>query len=505
MKGNVQPMDSDLEFEVVEAPDDLDVPGGLMERFVVPPPREVESSAEQGISAGTEQDEFGPLAAGLQEHLDWIDEVDAETGEVTRRPILKNTASSPPGDQQAGMAEALDEPNMDGSSEQENPAEGLPAGTGPAGETAEEPANPPQERALTGDPAEEADKAMQEVVRYLLSLEGAELRRQARSAAYTTRKAAYEAAQLEIQPLIEGAQKRLAEASAPKDNQQNNLDERALSAARNAYQAAKRQAEESQRQFQVAQAAYEQAASRVHQVIMLVEIGKAPALLAQGLEGTRLQLASEMLASWARRDRAQVELERERRAFKELESSLQSSGQEQEAQILDQKAEIEKELSILHRRLKERQQEIAAGAPEVVLWKAVQAERRRREDEQAARLVEQLPSQGIRKTLQEAARLGISQNPSLQSAVSERQVRVNTLIEFCREKAETLSSFPEVLPEEAHALLVRGDAIRVVDAQGRELAVLYANGEGTELHTVRRVNGRRWRFAPGQDCWLVKR
>jgi hypothetical protein len=140
-----------------------------------------------------------------------------------------------------------------------------------------------------------------------------------------------------------------------------------------------------------------------------------------------------------------------------------------------------------------------------VLWKAVQAERGRREDELAARLVEQLPSQGIRKTLQEAARLGISQNPSLQSAVSERQVRVNTLIEFCREKAETLSAFPEVLPNEAHALLVRGDAIRVVDAQGRELAVLYANGEGNELHTVRKVNGRRWKFAPGQDCWLVKK
>jgi hypothetical protein len=243
----------------------------------------------------------------------------------------------------------------------------------------------------------------------------------------------------------------------------------------------------------------------VHQVITLMEMGKAPAMLAQGLEENRLELASEMLAAWARRDRAQVELERDKRAFQELESSLRSSGQEQEAHFLERKAEIEKKLSDLQRRLKERQEEIAAGVPEVVLWKAVQAERRQREDEQAAKLIEQLASQGIRKTLHEAARLGIHQNPSLQSAISERQKRVNFLIDFCREKAETLAAFPEVLPEGAHALLVRGDAIRVVDAAGRELAVLYANGEGTELHTVLRVNGRRWKFAPGQDCWLVKK
>jgi hypothetical protein len=49
------------------------------------------------------------------------------------------------------------------------------------GETAEEPAHPPHETVLTGDQAEEVDKAMQEVVRYLLSPEGAELRRQAQA------------------------------------------------------------------------------------------------------------------------------------------------------------------------------------------------------------------------------------------------------------------------------------------------------------------------------------
>jgi hypothetical protein len=82
---------------------------------------------------------------------------------------------------------------------------------------------------------------------------------------------------------------------------------------------------------------------------------------------------------------------------------------------------------------------------------------------------------------------------------------VNTLIDFCREKAETLSSFPEVLPDGAQALLVRGDSIRVVDAAGRELAALYANSDGTELQTVRSKNGRRWKLNKDRDIYLVKK
>jgi hypothetical protein len=508
MKGNLQSLNNDMDIEFVEAPQVKGRPGRISESFVVRS-QEVDQE-EQGVGeqlspaamSEAEGDEFGPLAAELEELLEWIDVVDPETAQVTRRPILKETALFSADDQTAGIEERPGAENPEGSSGQENCAEDLIATENRA---AEAPPALSGETVLIGVQAAEVSDAMAEIVGYLLSPEGAQLRRQARSAAYSARKAAYAEAHQEIQPLIEEAQKRLAEASAPTVNKVDNLDERALSTARNANQAAKRQAEESQRQFQVTQAAYEQAASRVHQVITLVEMGKAPALLAQGLEENRLELASEMLAAWARRDRAQVELERDKRAVQELESSLRSNSQEQEAHFLERKAEIEKKLSDLKRRLKERQDEIAAGVPEVVLWKAAQAERRRREDEQAAKLIEQLASQGIRKTLHEAARLGIHQNPSLQSAISERQKRVNFLIDFCREKAETLAAFPEVLPEGAHALLVRGDAIRVVDAAGRELAVLYANGEGTELHTVLRVNGRRWKFAPGQDCWVVKK
>jgi hypothetical protein len=502
MKRNLQSLDGDLDIEVVEAPQVKGRNGRISESFVM---RSLEADEEELSPAAmseAEGDEFGPLAVGLEELLEWIDVVDPETAQVTRRPILKETALESADDQPAGIVEAPDEENTEGSIGQENSGEDLIATVNPAAE-----APPPlaDKTAITDTRSAEVNDAMEEIVGYLLSSEGAQLRRQVRGAAYTARKTAYEAAQREIQPLIEEAQNRLAEAAAPKDNKRNGLHERALSAARNAYQAANRQAEESQRQFQVAQAAYEQAASRVHQMITLVEMGKAPAMLAQGLEATRLELTSEMLASWARCDRAQVELERETQGLQEIETSLRSRGQEQEAQILEQKADIEDELNILHRRLKERQQEIVAGVPEVVLWKAVQEERRRREDEQAAKLIEQLASQGIRKTLQEAARLGISQNASLQSAVTERQKRVNFLIDFCREKAETLSAFPEVLPDGAQALLVRGDSIRVVDAAGRELAALFSNREGTELHTKLSKHGRRWKLNKDRDIYLVKK
>ena len=81
---------------------------------------------------------------------------------------------------------------------------------------------------------------------------------------------------------------------------------------------------------------------------------------------------------------------------------------------------------------------------------------------------------------------------------------MNTLIEACRAQAERLTAYPEVLPEHAYALLVRGDAIRIVDPGGRELAVHYAQGDGAEFHTVISRNARRWKLEPQRDCWLVK-
>jgi hypothetical protein len=226
MKRNLQSLDGDLDIEVVEAPHVKGRNGRLNESFVMRSQVADEEELSPAAMSEAEGDEFGPLAAGLEDLLEWIDVVDPETAQVTRRPILKETALESADDQPAGIVEAPDEENTEGSIGQANSGEDLIATENPAAE-----APPPlaDEAAITDTRAAEVNNAMEEIVGYLLSSEGAQLRRQARSAAYTARKTAYEAAQREIQPLIEEAQNRLAEAAAPKDNKRNGLHERALS------------------------------------------------------------------------------------------------------------------------------------------------------------------------------------------------------------------------------------------------------------------------------------
>jgi hypothetical protein len=68
-----------------------------------------------------------------------------------------------------------------------------------------------------------------------------------------------------------------------------------------------------------------------------------------------------------------------------------------------------------------------------------------------------------------------------------------------------MAIYPEVLPEQAYAMLVRGDSIRVVDANEHELAVLFPNDDGGEFRMAYTKSGRRWKLDPPRDEWLVKR
>jgi chromosome segregation ATPase len=354
------------------------------------------------------------------------------------------------------------------------------------------------------------EAALAEIVAFLLSPEGNELKRTTREAAHQARKAAYQAAQAEIEQEITRVQERLKAEKTPQSeadpDRQKEIDQdsQALAAAERISQASKRQAGLAEQTYLAAKAKYEQAAALAGNARSLAAQGQAPVVIAERLEQECLAAAAELLTTAARHEQAQIEHEREMAALTALKNRLKITNQALIDARQAAKAAAQAEIERLQASVKTRQEQIVAHSPEVRLWQAVQAERRRREEEQAGRLIEQLPSQGIRKIMAEATKLGISQNASLLTAVAERRRRVNNLIEFCREKAETLSAHPEALPNGAHALLVRGDSIRVVDVIGRELAVIYANSDGTELSTVRSKNGRRWKLDGEKDIYLVK-
>jgi hypothetical protein len=432
-----------------------------------------------------------------------VDEVDLHKGEVTRRPVLKINGENLPVEAQTDAPQAgpvQTGPNPAGAlmeaQLEDAPAPGEPesvsAAAGAVGESGF--ADPPDE--TSGQ-----QEAMAEMTAFLLSPEGAALKRQAREAAHQVRTAAYRAAQAEIEQEVQALQERLAALDGQAQAGESEQDRQVFQVAKNVWQAVGRHADAAQQAFQAVQEKYTRVDGLSAKARLLLASGQMPQALVERLDGDCLAAAGELLAAAACHEQAQIEQARSKAALAALEQELVSV----QAVYSAERRSIQEEIERLQASVKARQEQIAAGLPEVRLWQAVQKERRRREDEQAGRLIEQLPSQGIRKIMAEAARLGISQNASLLSAVSERQRRVNYLIEFCREKAETLSAFPEALPEGAYALLVRGDTIRAVDADGRELAVLYTNSDGTELTTVRSKNGRRWKLDGDKDIYVIKK
>jgi hypothetical protein len=49
---------------------------------------------------------FGALGAELEKLVDWVDEVDPLTGEVTRRPVLKTSGENAPGEAETDAPQA---------------------------------------------------------------------------------------------------------------------------------------------------------------------------------------------------------------------------------------------------------------------------------------------------------------------------------------------------------------------------------------------------------------
>ncbi len=439
-------------------------------------------------------DEYGPLASELQKLF--IDIVDPETGEVTRSPIMQ--VEDPPAVREDLSEQVAISP------------------TSPAGQKPDEQAVIEiSENQDTGEVDEQADDAatqaanvddaLQAIVAYLLSPVGAGLRRAAREAAYQARKAAYETASLEIQSQASSIQARILalEASFQKALDSVPGAER-IAQCQNAWQSTWQQAESAEKAYQATREKLTEASNRADQARLLAGQGLIPQLVLAGLEADRQAAEQALAEAQAEHEQAQRSLQEATAARQAAQAGVQDQYLALEGHFRREKAQAEAELESLQARLKERMEELAQKAPEAVLWKAIQTERQCQEDEIAAKLIRELPAQGIKRTLQEATRLGIAENKKLLRAIAERQARVNTLIEACRAQAERLTAYPEVLPDEAYALLVRGDAIRVVDPGGRELAVHYAQGDGAEFHTMRSKNGRRWKLEPARDLWLVK-
>ena len=497
MDNQHQFIDSDTEADILEA---FEGPKGAARRAALstigiqptPPGEDVEDeSADLAMLDGNipVEDAFGPLADQLAALF--IDEVDPLTAEVTRRPVPQE---SDPQLADAETPETLIE--LPAHQVTEAPAILPPPDTlsEPETETAE----------FTSEPVSE-ERAMSTIVAYLLSPEETPLRRQTHEAAYNARKAAYEAAYREVQPQIKAIQASIHELEASFQEGLKSIPEtRADLETQEAWQAAHREVELARRAYQTATDRLELAAGRADQAKLLAGQGKLPTLVSESLAANYKMAVQACEEARALYNEGEQKLEEAAQAREIAQAGRVELRQKLEEQTREEHGRLERELARLGKRLKERQEEIAGLSPEVILWKAVQAERRRREDEIAGKLIRELPAQGIKRTLQEAARLGVPQNMALLGAVAERQIRVDLLIEACRAQAERLAAYPEVLPESAYALLVRGDAIRVVDPGGRELAVHYAQGDGSEFHTVRSQNGRRWKLDPPRDLWLVK-
>jgi hypothetical protein len=343
------------------------------------------------------------------------------------------------------------------------------------------------------------------IVAYLLSPQGAALRRQAREAAYAERKAAYEAALREIGPQVETARSRLRELnSATHEATQTHPKNDPSASSEQAWQALHWEAQTAEQVFWEEQKQYDEALALALQAKELAASGWIPELVLAGLEAKRGEAERSYQAAKTAYERTQAKRMDAKREYDRAQDALRVATAEQEQRDQEEKARCEAEIEQLQAKLKERQDEIAAASPAVILWREVQAVRVKEEAEQVEKLVARLTSQGIRKTLQEARRLGVAGSPLLLNAVAERQAKVSFWIEACRAQAERLAFYPEVLPAHAFALLVRGDSIRVVNSHGRELAVHVPGSEEGTFRTLPGHCSRRWRLSPGPDTFLVK-